>query len=316
LDYVNIEVDYFNGTGSSVGSATPTQTLLKVTETNRKNVVKVIYAAPSSPAFQFAFYPYTTDITNPAAPVAKSDFTIKLYSIGLGGASSLTANDWVLTLVPTVKHTGTATAAAAFDLTKTVEQLAKTVFKFSGNVAHYEFELNAGFYLIEHYFSKLTATTTPVPTWFTFQTDAYACPYNPDFGDYYGNFQGCTVSTITDGLPCASYDKITKVCSLCIDGYTLINGSCWANTTCPARQYFHFGQCLPVSSTCGDFDNFTGLCRNCADSANFENVNGSCVRKTVTCAPNQYQTNYTCFNASSTCATFDPNSGKCLTCIS
>jgi hypothetical protein len=58
LAYVNIEVDYFNGTGSSVGSATPTQTLLKVTETGRPDVVKVFYVAPSSPNFQFSFYPY------------------------------------------------------------------------------------------------------------------------------------------------------------------------------------------------------------------------------------------------------------------
>jgi hypothetical protein len=45
-------------------------------------------------------------------------------------------------------------------------------------------------------------------------------------------------------------------------------------------------------------------------------MNGTCLHKAVTCAANQWQTNYTCYNASSVCATFDPNSGKCLTCLS
>jgi hypothetical protein len=72
---------------------------------------------------------------------------------------------------------------------------------------------------------------------------------------------------------------------------------------------------LDVSPTCGSFDAFTGLCLNCSDSAN-DLINGSCIHKAVTCAANQWQTNYTCYNASSVCATFDPNSGKCLTCLS
>lgn len=56
-------MDYFNGTGSSVASAVPTQTLLKVTETARQTVYKVFYVAPSSPAFQFSFFPLTADDT-------------------------------------------------------------------------------------------------------------------------------------------------------------------------------------------------------------------------------------------------------------
>ena len=51
LTYVNIQVNYFNGTGYSVGSGSPVQTLLKVTETGRNDVVKVIYVASTSPAF-------------------------------------------------------------------------------------------------------------------------------------------------------------------------------------------------------------------------------------------------------------------------
>ena len=96
----------------------------------------------------------------------------------------------------------------------------------------------------------------------------------------------------------------------------MINNTCLANTTCPPRQYYSYGVCLNVSSTCGSFDSFTGACLNCNDPANYDFNNGSCIRKSVTCLPNQWQSNYTCFNASISCATFDPNTGKCLTCIS
>lgn len=64
LDYVSIQVEYFKGTRASVGSANPAQTLLKVTETGRQSVVKVIYVAPSSPALQFAFHPFNAKNTS------------------------------------------------------------------------------------------------------------------------------------------------------------------------------------------------------------------------------------------------------------
>jgi hypothetical protein len=324
ISYLNIQVDYFNGTGFSAGSTTnPVQTLLKVTETGRNDVVKFIYVAPSSPAFQFALYPFSVD-TPGSATAVQGDFEAKLYSITLAGTdTSLTANDWVLADVSTVKYTDEANTAtnAPFAADSTVEQWKMvddggSDFELKGKVAHWEFYLDPGFYLIEHYYTGADAGLTTLKPWFTFQTDSYACPYNPDFGDYYANFQGCTVSFATEGLPCASFDQVNKICTLCIEGYTLVNGTCWANTTCPDRKYFKFGQCLDVSPTCGDFDKFTGACLNCSDPANYENINGSCTRRSVTCAPNQYQTNYTCFNASTTCATFDPNSGKCLSCIS
>lgn len=55
-------MNYFEGTGGfSVSSANPVQTLLKLTETLRDNILKVFYVAPSSPEFQFSFFPVTYD---------------------------------------------------------------------------------------------------------------------------------------------------------------------------------------------------------------------------------------------------------------
>ena len=221
--YMSIQVDYFNGTGYSVGSTNPAQTLLKVTETSRQDVLKVIYVAPNSPAFQFAFYPFTTDsATNPTTAVG--DFNMNLYSITLTGTdTSLTGNDWTLSTVSTVTNSDTAsTSSKPFSLTDTLEQLDKTgnTFSFNGDVAHWGFTLPTGFYLLEHYYIVATSTIIATP-WFTFQTDSYACPYNPDFVDYYENFQGCTVSSATQGVPCAAFDQINKVCTACISGYVL-----------------------------------------------------------------------------------------------
>lgn len=151
---------------------------------------------------------------------------------------------------------------------------------------------------------------------FRWESDNYKCPYDSSFGDYYQNFQGCTAPVSEQGPPCASYNFILGLCEKCIDGYFISNGSCFANTTCPDRQYFNFGKCYDVSPLCGDFDKFTGACLNCSDSANYYLLNGTCLRRSVTCADRQYQTNYTCFNVSETCATFDAFSGRCFTCVS
>lgn len=93
LDYLYIQVDYFNETGSSVGSTSLAQTLLKVTETSRVDVLKVFYVAPNSPPFQFSFFPFTADTATLNLESAKADYTIYLYSMTLTGKdTSLTAN--------------------------------------------------------------------------------------------------------------------------------------------------------------------------------------------------------------------------------
>mgnify|MGYP002143940202 CR=1 FL=1 len=75
-----------------------------------------------------------------------------------------------------------------------------------------------------------------------------------------------------------------------------------------------FRSCYNVSEACGKFDPFTGDCQTCADPANYDLVGGSCIRKSVTCGERQWQLNYACLDVSEKCATFDPASGKCLTC--
>jgi hypothetical protein len=183
---------------------------------------------------------------------------------------------------------------------------------YTNGVVHYSYKAAAaGFYAIDLTIMAMNSFNMAL----AFNTDPYVCPYS-GYADIRGIFQGCTPKVSDNGLPCASYDPVTSICALCVSGYTLVNGSCIANTTCPPRQYFHFGSCYNVSATCGSFDAFTGLCLNCSDSANYDLINGTCLHKAVTCAANQWQTNYTCYNASSVCATFDPNSGKCLTCLS
>jgi hypothetical protein len=118
-----------------------------------------------------------------------------------------------------------------------------------------------------------------------FQTDPYVCPYNPDFPDFYQNFQGCIQETSANGLPCADYSPVLGVCTLCIPGYVLTNGTCLANTTCKDRQYYHFGNCFDVSPSCGSFDLFTGDCLNCSDTIKYSLVGKSCISKTVNCGP-------------------------------
>lgn len=228
------------------------------------------------------------------------DFTFNIYSVTTNASfASNGFNGNELTL-------GTAIPVTSKEATNTSQ------FTIS-NVAHYTYNFTAaGFYVIEFTTSRTDSFDGSV----TFQSDPYACPYNPDFGDYFGTFQPCINSVTPAGLPCASFDPVTRICSLCVNGYTLVNGTCLANTTCPARQYFSYGVCMNVSSLCGSYDAFTGACLNCSDPANYNFNNGSCTHKTVTCAANQWQSNYTCINASISCAAFDPNTGKCLTCLS
>jgi hypothetical protein len=271
--------------------------------------LKVFYVAPNSPAFNFSVFPTTYDSQGGAV---LHQFLPNIYSLA-GVSSGLVGNGWAATLQST-EADGTAIPYAFIgaSLEEKAAVAAGTTPKFVGEVAHYSFKLPSGFYVFD---LPYAGTKNNFIARITFQTDAYACPYNSEYGDYYSNFQGCSSKTTSNGAPCASYDSVTQICSLCISGYSLVNGSCIANTTCPARQYFHFGQCLAVDANCGDFDAFTGACLTCADPANFDLADGSCVHKAVTCAGNQWQTNYTCFNASPACATFSP-SGACLTCVS
>ena len=85
-----MEVTYFSGDGGfSANNPTGVETLLKLTETLRSDIFKVIYVAPSSPEFSFAIFPVTTSGT-PAAVV--NPFKIIIYSITVGDTKDLSAN--------------------------------------------------------------------------------------------------------------------------------------------------------------------------------------------------------------------------------
>jgi hypothetical protein len=60
--YMSLQVDYYK-----VGPASPTQTLLKVTEVGRPAVFKIIYVAPNSPPLKFSFFPFYADTATPGS---------------------------------------------------------------------------------------------------------------------------------------------------------------------------------------------------------------------------------------------------------
>jgi len=62
-------------------------------------------------------------------------------------------------------------------------------------------------------------------------------------------------------------------------------------------MYYQYGNCLNVSETCDKYDAYTGNCLSCVNNS-FDYVNGFCILKNLKCAPNQYQSNFTCVNAS------------------
>lgn len=299
LLWYTLQIDYYpTSSGSSVGSLSQATTLLKVTDFIRGDLVKLIFVSEPNKFYNFTTFPGAQCTGTPSSPTCTASFTFNIYTVTTASdyaSNGFNGNELTLLTAVTVPSTESVTGV------------------YVNNIAHYTYNFTAaGFYIIQ----LTSSRTDSFPGTFAFQSDAYACPYNPDFGDYFSSFQPCTRSAVSSGLPCAVFDPVSRACSLCIQGYTLVNNTCLANTTCPPRQYYSYGACLNVSSTCGAFDSFTGACLNCSDPANYDFNNGSCTRKSVTCLPNQWQSNYTCFNASITCATFDPNTGKCLTCIS
>lgn len=183
--------------------------------------------------------------------------------------------------------------------------------------------VNPGYYLLAISYNPSPAQIAQAikfNVFITFQTDIYKCPYNTSYADQYLNFQGCVKNITTPiipqgGLPCLNFNPLTLRCLQCIDGYILLQYSCIKNTSCPDRQYFHFGTCLQVSDSCGSFDIFTGSCLNCSDSS-YILMNGSCIPKNISCGSREYIKNNTCLNVSASCDQFNNNTGICLSCIS
>lgn len=300
LVYYTVEaISYPTNSLISVGSASTGVTLLKAVEIFRSNMAKLVYVSQPGEVFNFTVFPAAVCTTGGGASCIEN-YVVSYYPITTTASSATYGfNGNGLTLgSPVVLNSTEKTASATV---------------YPGNTGHYSKNFTtAGYYLL--YFS-LTYTSFTDAT-LSFYSDSYACPYTSGYADFYTTFPGCTAPKSNNGFPCSVYDPNLAVCTLCVQGYVLTNGACIANTTCPARQYFSFGVCLNVSSLCGNFDPFTGACLSCSEPSNYNFNNGTCTHKAVTCASNQWQTNYTCFNASVTCGTFDPNTGKCLTCIS
>ena len=95
-------------------------------------------------------------------------------------------------------------------------------------------DVQAGYYWIvvdENYATadagKRTALMAASLSWqITYTTDQYPCPYDSNYPDVTGLFQGCIVPVPTNGLPCVSYDSTNLVCLQCLTGYTLTAGAC------------------------------------------------------------------------------------------
>lgn len=277
LEHFNLLVTYFNNTGTlDIVNKVNERTLLKLTDTFRDRVAKLVYVASSS-AVIFTLYPVQAASLAtgfPDTPVATEN--LRLYRVtNVRGSNNIYS------------------AGSGADLLSAGG--VTWAYSNATKLLRYTVTLSSGFYILTANYD----TTGVSPVIITFQSNQYTCPYTAGFPDYYSNFQPCTGSVPAPyGEPCLSYDFILGVCTSCSQGFTLVNGTCLTSTACPDRFYFKFGQCLPVSPNCGEYDSFTGQCKNCRDGVNFLFVNGECAQRTVTCGPRQYAVNYICYNVS------------------
>lgn len=283
---------YLTSSGGPSNSSATVNTLLKISETFRDRVAKLIYF-DSSQKGTFTLYPAegtgttadTTRVSLNLFPVANILNGSAVYSIS--SASDILATNAAETFSSSTK-TLTYTTNAATPIPK-------------------------GFYVLV--ISYETTNVNFIRA--TFTSNSYSCPFNPDFPDFYSNFQPCTVSSTVSqqspGFPCLNFDSVNRVCTTCAVGYNLTGGVCLYTTTCGPNEYFKFGTCFPVQSDCKSFDRFTGDCLTC-NVAGSTIVNGKCVAPEVVCTERQYKVNNTCINASPLCRTFNSN-GACTSCF-
>lgn len=87
-----------------------------------------------------------------------------------------------------------------------------------------------------------------------YTTDLYACPYDSDYPDYNGVYQGCSNIMPTVGYPCSNFDQTIQKCVYCYQPYVANSaGVCIQNTNCPENKYYQYGQCYDVIDNCADF---------------------------------------------------------------
>lgn len=178
--------------------------------------------------------------------------------------------------------------------------------------------LSSGFYVLSVEYKPTNINFVKI----TFPSDPYTCPYPPEYPDTYSNFQPCTSTPVgpvaeNPGYPCLSFNTGTRKCTSCAGNYILSNGICSVNTECPARQYYHFGNCYPVKDSCDAYDSFTGNCLTCKSAIQIV-VNGNCVDNPaaiVICGARQVKINNVCINVNPLCDSFNLLTGGCITCV-
>jgi hypothetical protein len=279
---------------TSSGSNSTQTSILKVTDTFRDRLAKLIYL--SSPQ-NLTFSIYSPD--NTATNRAK----LALYSVSAIEDSGATYN-----------------INASLELASNVSIFTQVENFTSGYESYTSLNpLPIGYYVMviryNHPYNLIS---------FQFPSDSYPCPYNLAYPDFYQNFQPCSPQTSNTtnvnaqaGFPCLVFDSIALKCLNCSQaaGYILVNGACQINDACPARTYFHFGQCLPVSERCATFNAYSnGECTSCQDPTD-SIVSGVCSPTLVFCQPRQFQVNRTCFNVSNLCDAYNATTGACTTCI-
>jgi hypothetical protein len=180
-------------------------------------------------------------------------------------------------------------------------------------------EVPAGFHwvIVNENYNNDDPTNTFENNWtyrISYQTERYQCPFDENYPDVTGIFQGCIFPRSTNQLPCIEFNTVTLVCSTCLTGYTLTSGVCLVNP-CPENQYRRFGICLPNPVGCKVFDDFT-LCQECVDET-YALTNGTCTRVPLVCPDRTYYepVAYVCAPVSERCDTFNTTNGQCLTCV-
>lgn len=282
---------YLTSSAGPSNSSASISTLLKISDTFRDRVSKLLYF-DSSQKGTFTLYP----AEGTGAVPDTSKVSLHLYPV---------AN--ILNGSTTYSITG-ATDVLAVGATATFSSSTKTL-TYTSNAAT---PLASGFYVLVISYDTTNVNFIRA----TFTSNSYACPFNPDFPDFYSNFQPCTTSSATNqqtpGFPCLNFDSVKRVCTVCASNYELKDGLCVYSTTCGPNEYFKFGNCIPVPSDCKTFDRFTGQCLTC-NVPGSRIVDGKCVVPEVVCTDRQYKVNNTCVDASALCKTFN-GTGACTSC--
>lgn len=114
-------------------------------------------------------------------------------------------------------------------------------------------------------------------------------------------------------LNCHTFNLITGNCDECNTGYYLdFTGHCVLSAKCGAGQWSINGECLAFPDNCLQVDN-AGLCTQCVNS-NYRLQQGQCVFF-QSCQSQQYLNSAgQCVDVSSSCGTFNPTNGLCITC--